>query len=98
MTGSFHSLCNTTLKFQRSSCDTTGQNLALFVQEFFQEFGIFVIDILDTVFLETAVFFLFDVDRGRGQISDFRMDKFAAEYAAKRRSVKSSNKEEVKEN
>ena len=28
----------------------------------------------------------------------FRMDKFAAEYAAKRRSVKSSNKEEVKEN
>jgi len=26
------------------------------------------------------------------------MDKFAAEYAAKRRSVKSSNKEEVKEN
>ena len=27
----------------------------------------------------------------------FRMDKFAAEYAAKRRSVKSSNKE-VKEN
>ncbi len=28
----------------------------------------------------------------------FRMDKFAAEYAAKRRSLKSSNKEEVKEN
>ena len=27
----------------------------------------------------------------------FRMDKFAAEYAAKRRSVKSSNKEEVRE-
>ncbi len=28
----------------------------------------------------------------------FRMDKFAAEYAAKRRGLKSSNKEEVKEN
>ena len=28
----------------------------------------------------------------------FKMDKYAAEYAAKRRSVKSSTKEEVKEN
>ena len=60
MTSSFNSLSDTTLEFQRSTSDTTRKNLTLFVQEFLQEFRIFVIDILDTVLFETAIFFLFE--------------------------------------
>ena len=48
MTSSFNSLSDTTLEFQRSTSDTTRKNLTLFVQEFLQEFRIFVIDILLT--------------------------------------------------
>ena len=46
MTSSFNSLSDTTLEFQRSTSDTTRKNLTLFVQEFLQEFRIFVIDLM----------------------------------------------------
>ncbi len=61
MTSSFNSLSDTTLEFQRSTSDTTRKNLTLFVQEFLQEFRIFVIDILDAILFKTAIFFLFNV-------------------------------------
>ena len=64
MTSSFNSLSDTTLEFQRSTSDTTRKNLTLFVQEFLQEFRIFVIDILDTVLFETAIFFFLTSTEG----------------------------------
>ena len=65
MTSSFNSLSDTTLELQRSTCDTTRKNLTLFVQEFLQEFRIFVIDILDTVlFLKRQYFFFLTSTEG----------------------------------
>ena len=61
MTSSFNSLSDTTLEFQRSTSDTTRKDLTLLVQEFLQEFRILIIDILDTVLFETAIFFLLNV-------------------------------------
>ena len=61
MTSSFNSLSDTTLEFQRSTSDTTRKNLTLFVQEFLQEFRILIIDILDTVLFETAIFLFLNV-------------------------------------
>ena len=43
----------------------------MFVEELFQEFGVFVIDVFDAGFFETAVFFLFDLYGRRVQVSDF---------------------------
>ena len=47
------------LEFLRSSGQAAGQDFALFVEELFQEFGVFVIDVFDAGFFETAVFFSF---------------------------------------
>ena len=41
------------------------------VQEFLQEFGILVVDKLDTVLFETAIFFLLGINRGRYKIPYF---------------------------
>jgi hypothetical protein len=59
------------LEFLRSSGQAAGQDFALFVEELFQEFGVFVIDVFDAGFFETAVFFLFDLYGRRVQVSDF---------------------------
>ena len=64
MTSSFNSLSDTTLEFQRSTSDTTRKNLTLFVQEFLQEFRIFVIDILDAILFKTAIFFFLTSTEG----------------------------------
>jgi hypothetical protein len=40
---------------------TTRQYLPLFIQEFLQKFGVFIIEIFDTVLFETTVFFLFNI-------------------------------------
>ena len=45
MTGSLDSLCYTTLILQRSTCNATGQNLTLLIQEFLQEFGILIVNV-----------------------------------------------------
>ena len=59
MTGALHGLSYATLEFQRGSGYAAGKNLALLVEELLEEFGIFIVDILDTAAFETAVFFLF---------------------------------------
>ena len=71
MTGSLDSLCYTTLILQRSTCNATGQNLTLLIQEFLQEFGILIVNVLNTAFFETTVLFLLHVYGRRSQISDF---------------------------
>ena len=68
MTGSFDSLGHFLLIFQRSTGETAGQNLTLFVHEFLQEFTIFVVDVLDTALFETAVFFLLNVNCYRSNV------------------------------
>ena len=70
MTGSFHSLGHFLLIFQRSTGETTGQNLALLVHEFLQEFGVLVVDVLDAALFETTIFFLLDVNRNGGDVFD----------------------------
>ena len=58
-------ITGTSLKFQRRIAQAVkrARHLALlpFVQEFLQEFRIFVVDILNTTLFETAVFFLLNV-------------------------------------
>ena len=62
MAGAFNGLSHAALELQRSACDSTGKDFALFVEEFLQEFRILVVDILDAATFETAVFFLLDVN------------------------------------
>ena len=71
MTGAFDGLCDAALEFQRSACDAAGKNLTLLVEEFLEEFGVFVIDIFDTAAFETAVFFLLHVNRKGSEIANF---------------------------
>ena len=58
MAGTLYGLGYTTLEFQRSTGDTARQDLALFVEELLEEFGILIVNIFDTTAFETAVFFL----------------------------------------
>jgi len=48
--------CEAALILEACACDATWQNLALVVQEFPQEIGVFVVNVLDPVALEAAVF------------------------------------------
>jgi len=45
------------LILQACACDATWQNLALVVQEFPQKLRVFVVDVLDPIALEAAIFF-----------------------------------------
>lgn len=47
----------TALVFQAVACDTTRKQFALFVDELDQKVRVFVINVLDPEFAETAVFF-----------------------------------------
>ncbi len=71
MAGALNGLSHTTLELQRSTCDAAGKDFALLVKEFLKEFGILVIDILDATSFETAIFFLFYVNRQRSEVTDF---------------------------
>ncbi len=62
MTGAFHGLGHAALVLQRSAGDAARQNLALLVEEFLEEFGIFVVNVLDAALLETAILLLLQVD------------------------------------
>ena len=62
MACAFNGLSYSALEFERSSGDSAGQYFALLVEEFLEEFGVFVIDVLDTATFEAAIFFLFNVD------------------------------------
>ncbi len=66
MTRTLHGLGHTALEFQRSTGDAAGKNLALLIEELLEEFGILVVDVLDTAAFETAVFFFFFVSTVRG--------------------------------
>lgn len=57
----FNGLSHAALEFQRSSGDTTGQDFALLVEEFLEEFGVFVVYVFDACTFEAAVFFLLNV-------------------------------------
>jgi hypothetical protein len=57
VTGTFDGHRKAALIFEASACDATWQNLALVVQEFPQEIGVFVVNVLDPVALEAAIFF-----------------------------------------
>ena len=72
MTSTLHSLSHAALELQGSTGDAAGQNLSLFVEELLEEFGIFVVDILDTALLETAVLLLLDVNGRGSQVANFR--------------------------
>ena len=61
VTCSLHSLSYTTLELQRSTGNTTRKDFTLLIQEFLQEFRVFVVDVLNTALFETAVFFLLNV-------------------------------------
>lgn len=58
MTGAFYSGRYTALVFEAVTGDTAWQQFALFVDELEQKVGIFVINVFDTEFAETAIFFL----------------------------------------
>jgi hypothetical protein len=60
--GAFHSGGYAALVFEAITGDAAGQQFALLIDELEQEFGIFVIDVFDTEFAETAVFFVFQPD------------------------------------
>ena len=62
MTGTFNGAGNAALVFQAVTCDTAWQQFALFVDELEQKIGIFVINVLDTEFAETAIFFVPEPD------------------------------------
>jgi hypothetical protein len=50
------------LVFEAVTGDTAWQQFALFVDELEQKVGIFVINVFDTEFAETAIFFVFQPD------------------------------------
>jgi hypothetical protein len=55
VTGALHRYGEAALILEARACDATWQNLALVVQEFAEEIGVFVIDVLDPVALEAAI-------------------------------------------
>ena len=66
MTSTLHSLSHAALELQGSTGDAAGQDFSLFVEELLEEFGIFVVDILDTALLEAAVLLLLAI-YGQGE-------------------------------
>ncbi len=71
MACTLHGLCHAALELQRSAGDTAGKYLALLVEELLEEFGILVVDILDAASLKATILFLLNVNRQRGEITDF---------------------------
>ena len=57
MTSAFDSLRQFALVLQTCTCDTAGKHTTLVVHEFQKEIGVFVVNVLDAQFFETAVFF-----------------------------------------
>ena len=71
MTCTLNGLSHTALEFQRSAGDATGEDFALLVEEFLEEFGILIVDEVDAETFETAVFFLLYVYRHWSEVADF---------------------------
>ena len=62
MARSFHCLSYTTLILQRGAGNTTWKDASLLVQELLEEFGISIVNILDTAFLKATVFLPLYID------------------------------------
>ena len=71
MAGALNGLSHATLKLEGGSGDAAGKDFALLVEELLEEFGIFVVDLLDAASLKTAVFFLLHVYRHGSEVADF---------------------------
>ena len=70
MAGSLDGLGHFALVFRGSAGDAAGQDLTLLVDKLQQEVGIFVVDVLDAVLLEAAIFLSLGIDRDGSQILD----------------------------
>ena len=70
MAGTLDGLGDLALIFAGSAGDAARQDLALLVDELLQEVGIFVVDVLDAVLLEAAVFLSLGIDCYGSQIFD----------------------------
>ena len=57
VTGALDGSSDTTLIFQAITCNPAGQQFALLIDELEEKIRIFVIDVFDAKFAETAVFF-----------------------------------------
>ena len=73
MARTLHGLCDLLLELLRSTRQAAGKDLALLVEELFEELSVLIVHILDAEFLETAVFLLLDVYRYRVQVTDLRL-------------------------
>ena len=73
MAGPFDGLGQFPLVFYGRTGDAAGQNLALLVHKFQQEVRVLVIDVFNAQLFEAAIFFLFGIDRYRGQILYFSL-------------------------
>ncbi len=62
MTCTLHCLSHAALILQRSACDAARENLTLLVEELLEEFWVFVVNVLDTALLETAILLLLNVN------------------------------------
>ena len=56
VTSAFNGGSHAALVFEAVACDTARQEFALFVDELEEEIGVFIIDVFDAEFAETAVF------------------------------------------
>jgi len=71
VTCTLNGLSHTALEFERSAGDAAGKYLTLLVEEFLEEFRVFVVYVVDAETFETAVFFLFHVYRHGCEVADF---------------------------
>lgn len=62
MTSTLDSSRNATLVFEAVARDTARQELALFIDELEEEIRVFVVNVLDTEFAKTAIFFIPETD------------------------------------
>ena len=71
VTSTLDGLSDTTLELEASACDAARKDLTLLVEEALEEFGILIVDILDTALLEAAVLLLLAIEVQWGQIAYF---------------------------
>lgn len=62
MAGAFDGGGHAALVFQAVTCDAARQQFALFVDELQQKVAVFVVDVFDAEFAETAIFFVAQPD------------------------------------
>ena len=73
MTGTLDGGSHLLLVLLRGTGQAAGQQFALLVEEFLEKLRVLVVDVFDAGFLETAVFFLFDLYGRRVEVSEFRL-------------------------